>query len=151
MTAEPRADDLDAMFRQRLAAGLEPVLAVRQTSALFDLGDAGQWTLSLDRGSPDIHRGRVGQLATVIRTDVDTFTSILHGEESGAAAFLDGRLAVRGDLTLGLQLDGAFAVDRPPQHPRAGAVTPLGIRCTGSGPLPPRCCPSSSGSPTSTA
>ena len=130
MTAQPRADDLDAMFRQRLAAGLQPVLADRQAAVLFDLGDAGQWTLTLNRGTPDVRRGSIGHPTTVIRTAADTFTSIMHGQESGAAAFLDGRLAIRGDLTLGLQLDGAFAVQRPPQHPRAGAVTPLGVRTT---------------------
>jgi pimeloyl-ACP methyl ester carboxylesterase len=130
VTAEASADDLDAMFRERLAAGLEPVLASRRTAVLFDLGDAGQWTLTLDNGTPDIRRATTGGAATVIRTDVDTFISILDGRESGAATFLDGRLTIRGDLTLGLQLDGAFAVDRPKHHPRAGAVTPLGVRTT---------------------
>jgi pimeloyl-ACP methyl ester carboxylesterase len=33
-------------------------------------------------------------------------------------------------LNLGLQLDGAFAVQRPNDHPRAGVVTPLGVRTT---------------------
>jgi pimeloyl-ACP methyl ester carboxylesterase len=123
-----RADDLDALFRQRLAAGLGPVLAERETSVLFDFGDAGDWTLTLDHGRPDIQRGATARPAAVIRTDVATFLEILDGATSGAAAFLGHRLAVRGDLSLGLQLDGAFAVQRPDNHPRAGAVTPLGVR-----------------------
>ncbi|MFL6240088.1 MAG: alpha/beta fold hydrolase [Actinomycetes bacterium] len=133
MTAEARAgqlDDLEALFRQRLAAGLQPVLAMRHTSALFDLGDAGQWTLTLDGDRPDIRRGTGPAPATVVRTDIETFLSILDGRTSGAAEFLAGRLVVRGDLSLALQLDGAFAVERPPDQPRADAVTPLGIRTT---------------------
>ena len=130
MTSAARAQDLDALFRQRLAAGLEPVLAVRQTAAVFDLGDAGQWTLILDSGRADIQQGRHGVPATRIATDIETFIAILDGEISGAAAFLEGRLAVRGDLSLGLQLDGAWNVRRPNNQPRAGAVTPLGVRTT---------------------
>jgi pimeloyl-ACP methyl ester carboxylesterase/predicted lipid carrier protein YhbT len=128
VTSAERVEDLDALFRQRLAAGLEPVLAARQTAALFDLGDAGQWTLALDRGRADIQPGRIGVPATRISTDIDTFIAILDGDVSGAAAFLDGRLVIRGDLSLGLQLDGAWNVRRPEHHPRAGAVTPLGVR-----------------------
>jgi pimeloyl-ACP methyl ester carboxylesterase/predicted lipid carrier protein YhbT len=130
VSAEPSAHDLEALFRQRLAAGLEPVLAVRKAAVLFDLGPAGQWTLTLDHGRPDIHRGTTRHPATVVRTDIETFTSILDGRTSGAAAFLGGQLVVRGDLSLGLQLDGAFAVERPKQHPRAAAVNPLGVRTT---------------------
>jgi pimeloyl-ACP methyl ester carboxylesterase len=43
---------------------------------------------------------------------------------------LDGRIVVRGDLSLALHLDGAFSADRPPTHPRAHVVTPLGVRTT---------------------
>src|SRR4051794_5656700 len=103
---------------------------MRHTSALFDLGDAGQWTLTLDGDRPDIRRGTGPAPATVVRTDIETFLSILDGRTSGAAEFLAGRLVVRGDLSLALQLDGAFAVERPPDQPRADAVTPLGIRTT---------------------
>jgi pimeloyl-ACP methyl ester carboxylesterase/predicted lipid carrier protein YhbT len=130
MTSAARVENLDALFRQRLAAGLEPVLAVRRTSALFDLGDIGQWTLTLDDGRADIQPGRLGVPATRISTDIDTFIEILDGKISGAAAFLDGRLIVRGDLSLGLQIDGAWNVQRPNQQPRAGAVTALGVRTT---------------------
>ena len=120
------------MFRQRLAAGQQPVLADRVAAVLFDFGDAGQWTLTLNRGTPDVRRGSIGHPTTVIRTAADTFTSIMHGQESGAAAFLDGRLAIevtddgvggaaaeRGSGLRGLAdrveaLGGELALDSPP-------------------------------------
>jgi pimeloyl-ACP methyl ester carboxylesterase len=120
--------DVDELFRRRLAAGVDPVLADRHATVVFDLGDTGQWTLLLDHGEPAVRRGGARAATTTIRTDLDTFTALLDGHESGAAAFLDGRIVVRGDLSLGLHLDGAFGVARPAHHPRAGVVTPIGIR-----------------------
>jgi pimeloyl-ACP methyl ester carboxylesterase len=113
-----------------LASGADPVLANRRGSVLFDLGQTGLWTLTLERGALTVRRGGTPAPSTVIRTDASTLASMLDGREAGAASYLDGRIVIRGDLSLGLHLDGAFTADRPATHPRAHVVTPLGVRTT---------------------
>ncbi|MDX6285299.1 MAG: hypothetical protein QOG53_784 [Frankiales bacterium] len=121
---------IDALLARRLATGADPVLANRRGSVLFDLGSTGCWTLNLDRGSLTVRRGGTPVPSTVIRTDANTLASMLEGKDTGAASYLDGRIVIRGDLSLGLHLDGAFTAHRPPTHPRAHVVTPLGVRTT---------------------
>jgi pimeloyl-ACP methyl ester carboxylesterase len=121
---------IDALLARRLASGADRVLADRRATVLFDLGQTGLWTLTLDRGALAVRRGGTPAPSTVIRTDAHTLASMLEGHETGASSYLDGRIVIRGDLSLGLHLDGAFTTDRPPAHPRAHVVTPLGVRTT---------------------
>ena len=129
-TAAPDPAAIDALLARRLASGADSVLADRCATVLFDLGLTGQWTLELDRGALTVRRGTTLNPSTTVRTDAATLAAMLDGREAGAASYLDGRIVIRGDLSLGLHLDGAFRADRPATHPRAHVVTPLGIRTT---------------------
>jgi pimeloyl-ACP methyl ester carboxylesterase/putative sterol carrier protein len=125
----PTPADLDALFSERVNETANAVLAARESTVLFDLGMSGRWTLHISGGTLRVDRGApITPPTTTIRVDPTTFAAVLEGDESGAAAFLDGRLTIRGDLSLGLSLDGAFTGERPFDHPRAGIVTPLGVR-----------------------
>jgi pimeloyl-ACP methyl ester carboxylesterase len=99
---------------------------------VIDTGPGGAWTIKLGRdGGLSAHRGADHRPDSHIRTDPDTWLAILDGRESGIAAFLEGRLVVRGNLALSMHLDGIFrAGDRPWRFPWAGVVTAGGIRTT---------------------
>jgi pimeloyl-ACP methyl ester carboxylesterase len=122
--------DTEAALRARLRLGTGPVLAGTAAEVVIDTGSGGSWTIGLGRdGELTARRGTIARPESRLRTDPDTWRAILDGRESGIGAFLAGRLVVRGNLALSLQLEGIFRdVDRPPRFPRAAVVTAAGIR-----------------------
>ena len=126
------APDLDLLLRSRLRRGLHgTVLAGRTAQVVFDAVDAGVWTVDLAAGRGRVRRGGAPAPTLVIRADLATLAGVVGGAVSGTDAFLDGRLTVRGDLALSLQLDGLWVGDgtpRPASFPRSGEIDALGVR-----------------------
>jgi pimeloyl-ACP methyl ester carboxylesterase len=124
------ASGLDGLFTARVRFGAGAALADTTANVVFEIVDAGRcWTVRVDRGRVSLQRGGSRHARSRIRTDADTMRGVLLGELSGVEAFLDGRLTMRGDISLALQVDGAFDVGRrPPQHPRARLVSAGGVR-----------------------
>lgn len=84
------------------------------------------WTIRIRRGVGSLEMGASrSATASVQAKDIETLHGVLQGTLPGLDAFLEGRLAVRGNVGLALKLDLFF----PPVHPpkEGFAVTP-GIR-----------------------
>src|SRR4030088_877403 len=91
----------------------------------------------------EIEQGRVGTFGARSRTTIygqpDLLEAVIKGSASGVEAFLDGRLRVRGNVAISLQVEGLFATRaRPKRFPRAeivgpGAIAPFYLGA-GSGP-----------------
>ena len=133
--AEPRRPgrgaDLDGLLAARLRRGLAgTVLAGRTASVVFDAGHGDVWTVHLERGRGRARRGGTASPTVHVRGDRGDLADIVAGRTSGVAAFLDGRITVRGDLALALQMDGMWATrhEAPPEHPRAGEAVVMGVR-----------------------
>lgn len=127
----PRAVDLDVLLASHLRRGLEhTVLARRSATVVFHTGDGGAWTIELVRGHGRVRRGSAPHPTLVVTAPAEVLADIVAARGSGVSAFLDGRLTVRGDLALALQLDGLFTgdADRDPSHPRAHEIEALGVR-----------------------
>jgi pimeloyl-ACP methyl ester carboxylesterase len=77
----------------------------------FDAGPGGVWTIHFRGGEVTLERGKSGKPTATLRTDPATLIGILEGQIHGVEAFLDGRLVVRGNLVLPLELDDLL-------HPR---------------------------------
>jgi pimeloyl-ACP methyl ester carboxylesterase len=93
--------------------------------------------------SVEINQGRLGIFgrgsSTQIFGDPEILEAIIKGTESGIEAFLDGRVRVRGNIALSLQIEGMFAARaRPKRFPRPAFVNAGGIDTffleAGSGP-----------------
>jgi pimeloyl-ACP methyl ester carboxylesterase len=117
----------DALFHAvRVAAPLPERIGA--TVVLRTHGGAA-WTVRVSGGRPALAAGGDAQADTTITGDEVTLRRIAEGAESGVAAFLDGRITVRGNLALSLRLDGMWGGDEPgPDHVRAGDVTAGGVR-----------------------
>ena len=127
----PPGADLDVLFGQRLRRGLAgTVLAGRTASVQFDGGNGDRWTVDLAGSRGRARRGTTPSPTLTVRGSNATLADIVSGRVSGVDAFLDGRVVVRGDLALALQLDGMFTslVDRPVEHPRAHQEVVMGVR-----------------------
>lgn len=123
--------DLDALLAGRMRAGLGgTVLERRRASIVFDATDTGVWTVTLANGRGRVRRGATADPTLLVHTSAEVLAGLASGTESGVQAFLDGRLTVRGDLALALQLDGMFTEEqgRPDAFPRAKQVLAMGVR-----------------------
>jgi pimeloyl-ACP methyl ester carboxylesterase len=99
------------------------------TLGLRTMGDA-QVALHMDgpdHWSVEIQQGRVGLFGVRARTAIygepDLLEAIIKGSASGVEAFLEGKLRVRGNIALSLQIEGLFATRaRPRRFPRPKMV-----------------------------
>jgi pimeloyl-ACP methyl ester carboxylesterase len=125
------AADLDSLLASRLRRTLKAsVLGQRVATVVFDAGHS-QWTVELDRGRGRVRRGAALSPTLVVRGAPDVLADVISGRASGVHAFLEGRITIRGDLALSLQLDGMFESDddrRPASFPRSKEVVAMGIR-----------------------
>ncbi len=129
MSAPAPVDGLDALLSTRLrrtpsGGGLER----RTATVLLDGDGAGTWTVTLDAGRASVRRGTPSGWTTRVRTTSSVLADVVAGRTSAVLAFAEGRLAVRGDLSLALSLDGLFAADAGDGRPRSREVEAMGVR-----------------------
>ena len=126
-----RGAELDGLLAERLRRGLTgTVLAGRRATVVLDAGESGVWSVDLARSRGRARRGSTPSPSLVIHGSADVLADMVSGRVSGIHAFLDGRVTVRGDLALSLQLDGLFGndPDRPDTWPQAREVVTMGVR-----------------------
>lgn len=82
------------------------------------------WTMHFGGGRMTVGAGAPEQADTYVRADTATLVGIQSGAISGAGAFLDGLISVRGNLNLALRAESMFEplVKRPITAPRDGIV-----------------------------
>ena len=100
--------DLLPLLRERLLGTYSPLLADTAATLTFTAGGMATWTVEIENGRAGARRGSPARPTTTARAALPVLTEVVRGERSGVQAFLDGRLTVRGNLALALQLDGLF-------------------------------------------
>lgn len=125
--------DLGAALPRRLRQVLaDPLLLGRTATVQLDAEDEGIFRIEVAAGRAAAHRGPARRRPTLtVTSSAEILRAIVEGRESGIAAFLGGRVTVRGDLSLALALDGLFVGEpdgsKPVRWPRAGLARPAGI------------------------
>ena len=121
--------DVDAGLR-RLEGRTSASLGCARGRIAIELPDE-RWTLEIEQRIVHVREGapRCRRPTTRIVTDRATLGAMVRGETCGVHAFLDGRLATRGNLALALQLEDLFEdAGRSPAFPRPRVTHALGIR-----------------------
>lgn len=121
-------------------AGLEEALRARiervsariadlRASVVFDAGAAGRFTLRFDRGRALLERGAIRRPSVTLFADPDTMLAVIEGRSVGVDAFLRGRLLMRGNIGLALELDDlVHPTTRDVRAPRVHRLEAAGVR-----------------------
>jgi len=77
------------------------------TTYLFDIDGAGQWTVAVSDDGIDVHEG-AAEAACTISASEETFLRIVSGEQNPTTAYMTGKLKVKGDMGAAMKLQKLF-------------------------------------------
>ena len=127
--APPTGADLDTVLAMRLRRSLAGTpLAARRATIVLDGGEAGVWTVDIGDGRGRARRGSTPDPTLLVHGSASELADVVSGRTSGVHAFLDGRITVRGDLALWLQLDSLLEDSDDPSAPRGRETVAMGVR-----------------------
>src|SRR6185437_12121259 len=99
----PAGGRLPNALERRLRADIEgPLLAGRTGRVVLDAGPHEVATITLEAGRLRTRGGAHRAPTSLICGSADTLEAVVEGRQSGVGAFLEGRITVRGDLSLAL-------------------------------------------------
>jgi putative sterol carrier protein len=76
-------------------------------SYIFDIEGAGTWTVKVDDGTVTVNEGAEDGDCT-ISTSEENFMRIVRGEQNPTAAYMSGKLKVKGDMGAAMKLQKLF-------------------------------------------
>ena len=95
-------------FFDSLPARVDPSkTAGMNNSYVFAIDGAGTWTVRVAEGAVTVDEGDTGGDCT-IATSVETFEKVVKGEQNPTAAYMSGKLKVKGDMGAAMKLQKLF-------------------------------------------
>ncbi len=85
----------------------ESKTAGMSNSYVFDIEGAGTWTVKVADGSVTVDEGDTGGDCT-ISTSAETFEKVVKGEQNPTAAYMTGKLKIKGDMGAAMKLQKLF-------------------------------------------
>jgi putative sterol carrier protein len=76
-------------------------------SYLFDVEGAGKWLVAVEDGAVSVREGEGDADVTIIASE-ETFQKIASGEQNPTAAYMTGKLKVKGDMGAAMKLQKLF-------------------------------------------
>jgi len=76
-------------------------------SYVFNIEGAGTWTVKVADGGVTVDEGDTGGDCT-ISTSAETFEKIVNGEQNPTAAYMSGKLKIKGDMGAAMKLQKLF-------------------------------------------
>ena len=78
---------------------------------LFDLSgeESGQWTVTIDDGQVDFTEGSPEPPTVTVEATAEDLKALVRGELNPMAAFMQGRVKVKGDMSIAMQLQKLFS------------------------------------------
>ena len=102
MVASPREffETLESRVDRGKAAGLTATYR-------FEIDGAGTWTVDVDDGNVSVSEDGSGA-DTTTSTSSETFMKIANGDQNPTAAYMSGKLKVKGDMSQAMKLQKLF-------------------------------------------
>ncbi|MFW6136106.1 MAG: SCP2 sterol-binding domain-containing protein [Chloroflexota bacterium] len=78
---------------------------------LFDIPgeDGGQWTVTIDDGQVDVQEGATDSPTITVESTAGDLEALVKGDLNPMAAFMQGKLKVKGDISMAMQLQKLFS------------------------------------------
>lgn len=82
-----------------------------EATILFDISgkDAGVWTVDVHDGEVSVQEGKVGSPQVTVQATSEDLVALIRGDLNPMAAFMQGRLKVKGDLSLAMKMQKLFS------------------------------------------
>jgi putative sterol carrier protein len=95
-------------FFEQLPSRVDPgKTAGLNNSYVFAIDGAGTWTVKVADGSVTVDEGDTGGDCT-IATTAETFEKVVKGEQNPTAAYMSGKLKIKGDMGAAMKLQKLF-------------------------------------------
>ena len=95
-------------FFEQLPSRVDPgKTAGLNNSYGFDIEGAGTWTVKVADGGVTVDDGDTGGDCT-ISASAETFEKVVKGEQNPTAAYMSGKLKIKGDMGAALKLQKLF-------------------------------------------
>lgn len=95
-------------FFESLESRLDPSKAAGMTASYtFDIEGAGAWLVDVDDGKVTVTEDG-GEGDCTISASSETFMKIANGEQNPTAAYMSGKLKVKGDMGQAMKLQKLF-------------------------------------------
>ena len=100
MTTKEFFDSLETRVDPAKTAGMN-------NSYVFDIEGAGTWTVRVTDAGVTVDEGDTGGDCT-ISTSEETFEKVVNGEQNPTAAYMSGKLKIKGDMGAAMKLQKLF-------------------------------------------
>ena len=101
-------DRIGASMIESLEAQADPVkIAGVSNSYLFDIEGDGQWLVDVRDGAVTVTEG-AGDADATISTSSETFDKLAAGNQNPVAAYMTGKLKIKGDMGAAMKLQKLF-------------------------------------------
>jgi putative sterol carrier protein len=95
-------------FFETLESRVDPAKAAGMTASYkFDIDGSGSWLVDVDDGKITVTEDG-GDADCTISTSSETFVKIANGEQNPTAAYMSGKLKVKGDMGQAMKLQKLF-------------------------------------------
>ena len=95
-------------FFETLESRVDPEKAKGMTASYkFDIDGSGSWLVDVDDGKVTVTENG-GDADCTISTSTETFLKIANGEQNPTAAYMSGKLKVKGDIGAAMKLQKLF-------------------------------------------
>jgi putative sterol carrier protein len=95
-------------FFETLESRVDPAKAAGLTASYrFEIDGSGTWTVDVDDGRVTVAENGADADVT-ISSSSDTFLKIANGEQNPTAAYMSGKLKIKGDMGQAMKLQKLF-------------------------------------------
>ena len=95
-------------FFETLASRIDPAKAAGLTATYrFEIDGSGNWTVDVDDGKVSVSENGADADCTISASS-ETFMKIARGEQNPTAAYMSGKLKVKGDMGQAMKLQKLF-------------------------------------------
>ena len=95
-------------FFETLPSRVQPgKTAGMNNSYVFAIDGAGTWSVRVSDGGVTVEDGDTGGDCT-IATSAETFEKVMKGEQNPTAAYMSGKLKIKGDMGAAMKLQKLF-------------------------------------------